>query len=151
MTFDFLLNLLARQLIEIHEYPLNAVEILLLQGIWGNFNYTEIGKKEDYSPAYLSNVAAPKLYNKLSKLLGENVTKKNCRTLLKSYILLVSNGSPPYPSGAVPLNSLLYIERPPIEEQACEEINKLGALIRIEAPKEMGKTSLQRQNFASCC
>ena len=143
MTFDFLLNLLARQLIEIQEYPLNAVEIIMLQGIWGNFNYTEIGQKEDYSPAYLSNVAAPKLYNKLSKLLGENVTKKNCRTLLKSYILLVeSNSSPPYPSGAVPLNSLLYIERPPIEEQACEEINKSGALIRIKAPKEMGKTSL---------
>ncbi len=107
-----------------------------------DLSYGEIGQKEDYSPAYLTNVAAPKLYKKLSKLLGKNVTKKTCRLLIESNIKYKSSILPTYPSGAVPLNSPFYVERPPIEEQVYEEINKPGALIRIKAPKEMGKTSL---------
>ncbi|MEY4517576.1 MAG: hypothetical protein RLZZ499_175 [Cyanobacteriota bacterium] len=143
MTFDSLLNLLDQKLIEFDECPLNSVEVLLLQGIWEEVTYSTIGQKEDYSPGYLTNVAAPKLYKKLSKLLGENITKKNCRKLIESHIPLIKgNISPSYPSGAVPLNSVLYVERPPIEQQAYEEISKPGALIRIKAPKEMGKTSL---------
>ncbi len=68
--------------------------------------------------------------------------KKNCRLLIESKIQDKCSILPPYPSGAVPLNSPFYVERPPIEEQVYEEINKPGALIRIKAPKEMGKTSL---------
>lgn len=50
--------------------------------------------------------------------------------------------SPPYPNGALPLQSRYYIERPDVETQICEQIVKPGALIRIKAPQEMGKTSL---------
>ncbi|ACK73810.1 conserved hypothetical protein (plasmid) [Gloeothece citriformis PCC 7424] len=49
---------------------------------------------------------------------------------------------PPYPSGAVPLDSPFYIERPEMEMQVFQEIKKPGALVRIKAPREMGKTSL---------
>ncbi|MBO3463664.1 AAA-like domain-containing protein [Aetokthonos hydrillicola Thurmond2011] len=53
------------------------------------------------------------------------------------------------PSGsAVPLESLFYIERPPIEERAYTEICKPGSLIRIKAPKQMGKTSLMHRILA---
>lgn len=142
MTFDSLLNLLDKKLIELQECPLNAVESLLLKGILEDLSYSKIGQQEDYSPAYLTNVAAPKLYKKLSKLLGQNVNKKTCRILIESNIEDKCSISPTYPSGAVPLNSPFYVERPPIEEQVYEEINKPGALIRIKAPKEMGKTSL---------
>ena len=142
MNFDSLLNLLDKQLIEIDESPLNTVEGLLLKGILEDLSYSEISQKEDYSPAYLTNVAAPKLYKKLFKLLGKNVTKKNCRLLIESKIEVKSNILPTYPSGAVSLNSPFYIKRPPVEEQVYEEINKPGALIRIKAPREMGKTSL---------
>ncbi|MEA5472479.1 AAA-like domain-containing protein [Spirulina sp. 06S082] len=38
--------------------------------------------------------------------------------------------------------SKIYIERPPIEETCYQEILKPGSLIRIKAPKQMGKTSL---------
>ncbi|MGK7935904.1 MAG: AAA-like domain-containing protein [Xenococcaceae cyanobacterium] len=134
--------MLDQQLIDIDECPLNAVERLLLIGILSDLSYGEIGKQEDYSPAYLTNVAAPKLYKKLSKLFGKNVTKKNCRLLIESNLKYKCSILPTYPSGAVPLNSPFYVERPPIEEQVYEEINKPGALIRIKAPKEMGKTSL---------
>jgi transcriptional regulator with XRE-family HTH domain len=47
-----------------------------------------------------------------------------------------------YPSGAVPLGSPFYLERTPLEEQIYQEIRKPGALVRIKAPREMGKTSL---------
>jgi transcriptional regulator with XRE-family HTH domain len=50
--------------------------------------------------------------------------------------------SPRYPNGAVPLGSPFYLERTPFEAQIDREIRKPGALIRIKAPREMGKTSL---------
>lgn len=46
------------------------------------------------------------------------------------------------PGGAVPLKSGLYVERSPIEMDCYEEIMQPGALIRIKAPRQMGKTSL---------
>jgi len=46
------------------------------------------------------------------------------------------------PSGAVPLTSGLYVERPPIERDCYQEVMQPGALIRIKAPRQMGKTSL---------
>jgi hypothetical protein len=50
--------------------------------------------------------------------------------------------SPRYPNGAVPLGSPFYLERSPLEQQVEQEIRKPGALVRIKAPREMGKTSL---------
>ncbi|ALB39553.1 adenylate cyclase [Anabaena sp. WA102] len=44
--------------------------------------------------------------------------------------------------GQVPLNSPFYVERPPIEVNCYTAIVKPGALIRIKAPRQMGKTSL---------
>jgi transcriptional regulator with XRE-family HTH domain len=47
-----------------------------------------------------------------------------------------------FPSGQVPLDSPFYIKRSPVEERCYEQINKSGSLIRIKAPRQMGKTSL---------
>ncbi|RFP57926.1 MAG: CHAT domain-containing protein [Limnothrix sp. CACIAM 69d] len=44
--------------------------------------------------------------------------------------------------GQVPLDSPFYIERPPIEQRCYEAIVKPGALVRIKAPRQMGKSSL---------
>jgi AAA-like domain/TIR domain/CHAT domain len=46
------------------------------------------------------------------------------------------------PRGAVFLESGLYVERPPIEQDCYAEITQPGALICIRAPRQMGKTSL---------
>ena len=46
------------------------------------------------------------------------------------------------PGGAVPLKSGLYVDRPPIEADCFTEIEQSGSLIRIKAPRQMGKTSL---------
>ena len=44
--------------------------------------------------------------------------------------------------GPVPLSSPFYVERPPSEERCYQAITKPGALIRIKAPRQMGKSSL---------
>jgi hypothetical protein len=46
------------------------------------------------------------------------------------------------PEGLVSLNSPFYIERPPIESECYETIVRSGALIRVKAPRQMGKSSL---------
>ncbi len=47
-----------------------------------------------------------------------------------------------HPDGQIPLDSNFYIDRPPIEADCYDAIIKRGALIRIKAPRRMGKTSL---------
>jgi hypothetical protein len=46
------------------------------------------------------------------------------------------------PVHPLPLDSDLYLERPPNEENCRDDILQPGALIKIKAPKQMGKTSL---------
>ncbi|NEP80338.1 MAG: adenylate cyclase, partial [Okeania sp. SIO3B3] len=63
------------------------------------------------------------------------------------------------PSGQVALNSPFYIERSPIESECYETIMNPGALIRVKAPRQMGKTSLmsrilnyaQQQGYCKAC
>ncbi len=160
MTLDSLLEILNYQLLETQNRPLNSTEILILRGIWQYQTYSKIAQEGGYSPGYFTNVVAPELCRRLSEIIGQRVTKKNCRALLESYgaaqtplkaTLSRQNAafspvnqdiSPRYPSGSVPLDSPLYIKRSPIEEQVYQEISNPGALVRIKAPKEMGKTSL---------
>jgi hypothetical protein len=46
------------------------------------------------------------------------------------------------PEEVVDLHSPFYIERPPVESRCYKAIAKRGALIRIRAPRQMGKSSL---------
>ena len=50
--------------------------------------------------------------------------------------------APELPGGQVALASSFYIPRSPIELRCYETITQPGALIRIKAPRQMGKTSL---------
>ncbi len=162
MHLDYLLEIVNRQLIESQKRLLSATEILILHGIWKYKTYNEIAIKAGYSPGYFSNVVAPELYQRLSEVIGQRVTKKNCRVVLESYSTTQAvpvrkkiqnlaeipinfnyqDTSPCYPSGSVLLDSPFYINRSPYEEKIYQEIKKPGALIRIKAPREMGKTSL---------
>lgn len=47
-----------------------------------------------------------------------------------------------YPDGPVSPDSALYIERPPLEKLAYQEITQPGCVICIRTPRKMGKTSL---------
>ncbi|MDY6783259.1 MAG: AAA-like domain-containing protein [Cyanobacteriota bacterium] len=162
MNLDCLLDIIDRQLIESRNHPLSSTEMLVLRGIWQYKTYNQIAMDAGYSPGYFTNVVAPELLGRLSTLVGQRVTKKNCRALLESSLTapvppdtklaksepaefpceVNSEPSPGYPSGSIPLHSPFYLERSLVEEQVYREIEKPGALVRIKAPREMGKTSL---------
>lgn len=65
-------------------------------------------------------------------------------TILPSTIPITGSFEKPFeqPEGQVNLKSAFYIERLPIENDCYEAILQPGALIRIKAPRQMGKTSL---------
>ena len=50
--------------------------------------------------------------------------------------------TPPFPEGSVPLDSPLYLEREGVDQLCYDMMMRSGALLRIKAPKQMGKTSL---------
>ena len=52
------------------------------------------------------------------------------------------NHAPSLPQGQVPLNSPFYVERSPVEVECNEQVLRPGSLIRIKAPRRMGKSSL---------
>jgi DNA-binding Xre family transcriptional regulator len=56
--------------------------------------------------------------------------------------VVLNNFSLEAPEGSVPLNSAFYIQRLPQETYCQEEIVKPHALIRLKAPRQMGKTSM---------
>jgi len=60
--------------------------------------------------------------------------------------------APPFqleePEGQVELGSRFYIQRPPIEKDCLETMMRAGSLIRIKAPRQMGKSSLLSRTLA---
>ncbi|PSB61424.1 hypothetical protein C7B61_15970, partial [filamentous cyanobacterium CCP1] len=51
------------------------------------------------------------------------------------------NQSPEFPGGPVPLDSPYYIEQSVLQARARAEISQAGGLIRVKAPRKMGKSS----------
>ena len=167
-NLDSLIDIFNSKLLAAQKRPLNPSEIVILRGIWKYQTYNKIAIEAGYSPGYFTNVVAPELFKRLSLVIGQRISKKNCRILLESYVQkqattnkklvreqsnnyivktneinnALDNLLPHYPGGSIPLDSIYYVKRSPFEEQAYEEIKKPGALIRIKAPQEMGKTSL---------
>ncbi|GAB1540743.1 hypothetical protein NUACC21_34120 [Scytonema sp. NUACC21] len=78
----------------------------------------------------VSDSGAQKLENK-----QERTSDNSTLTIPKSIVL-------EEPEGQVALDSAFYVERPPIESDCYDRIVKPGALIRIKAPRQMGKSSL---------
>jgi serine/threonine protein kinase len=52
------------------------------------------------------------------------------------------------PEGQIELGSRFYIQRPPIEKDCLENMLRAGSLIRIKAPRQMGKSSLLSRTLA---
>jgi hypothetical protein len=96
-----------------------------------------IQKKGDVETLPLSETPAPELANPAQEpgLVPAGAPRSMAVPSLQAVSL-------DEPEGQVPLESLLYVERPPIEGRCYEAIVKPGALIRIKAPRQMGKSSL---------
>jgi hypothetical protein len=147
---------------------LNNLQDLLFRGSWLGKKYQEIASEIGYDHDYIRAVGF-QMWKNLSDAFGEKVTKNNFRSVLQRQVgksneelapaakpqagVQVSSqpGKLPHlelPAGPVSLDSPFYLKRPPIEERCYGEILKPGALIRLRAPNQMGKTSLKNRILA---
>ncbi|MEG3989789.1 AAA-like domain-containing protein [Microcoleus sp. S28C3] len=93
----------------------------------------------------------PIIIEEVLNLLAEEpvpVTEET-ENLTQKQLLEISSDETPLPAaeselpgGQVDVASQFYVERPPIEERCYQTIVQPSALIRIKAPRQMGKTSL---------
>ena len=135
--------------------------------------YAILAEENNYSESYIKFTVAPRLWLLLSQALGEKVNKTNFALLLEQNLkhftgennqkitqipapmTMTGVSGSTYvlesPEGQVPLYSYLYIERSNIEQNCYQEILQPRALIRIKAPRKMGKTSLMARilNYGS--
>lgn len=141
---------------------LSPVEQLVLSQSWLGHAYAEIAQSTGYTDEYVREVGS-QLWQELSEALGQRVTKRNLSMLLNQHkpeFNSVTHNTHPvtasqslatnieFPSNPLPVGSPQYINRTPIEELACAEINRPGSLIRIKGSAKMGKTSLLKRIFA---
>ena len=140
--------------------PLKNIEVEVLKGAWLGKTYDQIAVESGYAPEYIKHDVGPKLWQILSASFGKKVSKTNLIAVIANQVdeaihkpgnadadepILsqpFSHSSQRKFDGPVPLNSAFYVERSRIESRCYEEINQPGALIRIKAPSQMGKTSL---------
>ena len=156
MTVDEVIDLLKARLPE----SLTPLQEVVLRSTWEGKTYADMAAQTNYVKEYLSRTAS-ELWSNLSDYWGEPIGKHNFRRVFESRPLsreqqqsllefrrqsTTSGGE--FPGGVVPLSSKFYIERPPIESLADEEVTKPGSIIRIRAPWKMGKTSLMLRILA---
>lgn len=130
---------------------LKDTELAVLEESWKGSTYEQMSENLHLSVNYLRGDVGPKLWNKLSKALGEEVTKNNFKAAFRRAWKSIGppdrppappDDYPPYPGDPIPLESPYYIEREGVEAIAYEAIGKPGALVRVKAPNLSGKTSL---------
>lgn len=61
-------------------------EILVLRAAWDDLTYEQVAKEAGYKLPSLRSGTAPKLFNRISGIVGEKVTKKTFRPILTKHI-----------------------------------------------------------------
>jgi diguanylate cyclase (GGDEF)-like protein len=145
---------------------LSPIEQLVLSQSWLGQNYSQMAQASAYGIPYIKEVGS-QLWNELSEAIGKKATKKNIHLVLNQYqqystdkqfeqvrqasstntredssLTFIQKTEIKFPGSPLPINSPLYINRPPIEEFACSEVSQPGCVLRIKAPRKMGKSSL---------
>ncbi|MCL1465920.1 AAA-like domain-containing protein [Argonema galeatum] len=150
MTVEELIDLLKVSLPE----GLTPLQETVLRFTWEGKTYASMAAETNYVKEYLSRTAS-ELWSTLSNFWEEEIGKNNLRQVFELRQLTKAQRQAieqirrdrttpvlEFPGGPLAVNSPFYIERPPIESLACEEVTKPGSIIRIKAPWKMGKTSL---------
>lgn len=129
---------------------LNDLQASVFRHCWQGEGYQDIADQLGYDSGYIRTVGS-RLWKQLSDLLEKKVTKSNLHQVLEqaSHLLTPQTGDasvlPEFPSLPLNFQSPFYIERFPQEQRCRHKIDQPGALIRIQGPKQMGKTSLLYQ------
>lgn len=135
---------------------LNTLQSAVFCGAWSGQKYEDIAETCCCSDAHIKMVGA-ELWELLSEILEEPISKKNFRAVLErrgNSFSMEETTTPSllpqaeaafdleFPEGQVKLGSRFYVHRPPIEARCYQTVLQPGALLRIKAPRQMGKTSL---------
>jgi AAA-like domain len=162
MNADQVLEVVEKTLLK---RTLNSLEKLILLHSWQGLAYQEMAKNSGYGSNYFKQVGSL-LWDSLSEVLGKKVTKKNLQLILKEYAsntntikeilkrenLKHHNNCPEieikYPGSPLQYDSHFYINRSSVEQLVYGEICQPGCIIRIEAPRRMGKSSLLNKAIA---
>jgi hypothetical protein len=143
-------------------HSLSYIQKAILWASWQDEpkTYDQIAQENGYSANYIKQGVAPKLWHLLSNACGEKVNKTNFRSVLERRLfsdkgLTTAKSLKPkqfvaleVPEGQVPLNSIYYIERSPIESDGCQQIRQPATILRLEGSQQMGKTSLMARILA---
>jgi hypothetical protein len=153
INLEKLLDKLDRLVLATTNKPLNTLQVMIIRGVWAGETYEAIAQQSSWSEAHVKMVGSH-LWEMLSEVLREPVRKKSIRAILERHYRDWLINEPPsaspqsdslsieFPDGPVSLTSNYYIDRPPIESRCYGMVTQPGALIRIRAPRQMGKTSL---------
>lgn len=163
LTWTQAQNLADTLVFQVTKKHLGDAEITVLRGAWDGKTYDSIASECHLTVKYVGEVGG-KLWNNLSEVLGEEVKKTNFRQALQREWHKQGNKSeltphvhevfpqgrgrehsvttPQTPLPKTTESSEPYVERPPIESRCYEEICKPGALLRVKAPLQFGKTEL---------
>jgi hypothetical protein len=158
MTVDEIIHLIRTQP---KSHKLSIIQELVLRQTWEGQTYAEMAVTLHYGEDYLKKVAF-RLWPLLSDFFDIPISKKTLRLILEKRTLtpqeqkeIANRNNKPvaidlleFPNRPVPLDSSLYIERSPIEAQTKAAIAQPGSLIRLKAPRQMGKTSLMLRILA---
>lgn len=82
MTADEAIEQIARLL---EPKPLKKIQRVILQHSWEGLSYSEIARQADYELGYVRDTGA-KLWQLLSEVMGEKVTKQNLAAVLQHYL-----------------------------------------------------------------
>jgi AAA-like domain len=133
---------------------LNSVQDAIFCQCWLGATYRDIAEQLGYDSSYIRLMGA-QLWQLLSARLGQKVTKSNFQPILMNHLNKAQKSSQTPINGSNHISEIeieiepwvlrRYVERFPIEAQCYEAIVQEGALIRIKAPQEMGKTLLASQ------
>ncbi|WP_017327352.1 AAA-like domain-containing protein [Synechococcus sp. PCC 7336] len=136
---------------------LTDLEVKVLRGAWDKLTYDEMAQLYNYGAGYLNRDIGNPLWKKLSKALGEKVSKVSFsealrRSRLKRQTAIGQSSGildadeidaeETFVEGPVPPQSPFYVRRENVEALGFKSVVKSGSLIRIKAPRLMGKTSL---------
>ncbi|NEP80574.1 MAG: serine/threonine protein kinase [Okeania sp. SIO3B3] len=144
-TYEIAKNFLNEVLKEKEKQYLNDAEEIVFKGSWEYLPYREMVKGVNYTEDYLRAIGK-NLWDRLSEVLGEKVSKPNFKgTLERKWKEKQSKSKNNSEVNRQISENAIYIERQPIESICYEKILQPGALIPIKAPCKMGKTLLLNQ------
>lgn len=86
ITFKQVLGLVDELVVSTTGKHLSNVEILVLHGTWQGKKYSQIAAENNYTLEYLKNDIGPKLWQLLSQVLAEKVTKANVKAVVQQRI-----------------------------------------------------------------